>query len=176
MEKIQLTEQQFNEILEESVKSVLSELDWRTYASAGGKAYSKALDSMYNNTYEKLMNDKDFKKRSRQANAFKKQAVLASRDKFGKGNDDNYEFYTTVGPNNKYYSNVERQDDLDTMYGKEDGKSVTRGKSVNKMVGTNPSRFFGGDKDKVSHWKEMNKEINDFNSGKTRYKSGEGWK
>jgi DNA mismatch repair ATPase MutL len=44
-EIIQLSENDLHKIVKESVKNILSELDWRTYASARNKALQKSKDS-----------------------------------------------------------------------------------------------------------------------------------
>lgn len=52
--KIRLTEGQLNKIIKESVKNVLSELDWRTYANASAKRPNTELDR----AAEKAIKDK----------------------------------------------------------------------------------------------------------------------
>lgn len=43
--KVRLTESQLHNVIMESVKQVLTELDWKTYANAAKKAYEKGRDS-----------------------------------------------------------------------------------------------------------------------------------
>ena len=57
MTKIKLTESQLNQIITESVKNVLSELDWRTYQTAADKAH---------NAYDKADNEYEKKRRETQ--------------------------------------------------------------------------------------------------------------
>ena len=47
MATTRLTESQLKKIVVESVKRVLNELDWKTYANAAGKLYQKAKDGFY---------------------------------------------------------------------------------------------------------------------------------
>lgn len=42
---VRLTENELHSIIKESVNNILSELDWRTYASASDKAYKKSEDA-----------------------------------------------------------------------------------------------------------------------------------
>ena len=42
---IRLNESQLHNMISESVKQVLTELDWKTYANAAKKAYEKGRDS-----------------------------------------------------------------------------------------------------------------------------------
>lgn len=43
--RIRLTESQLHSVIKESVKQVLSELDWKTYANAAKKSYEQGRDS-----------------------------------------------------------------------------------------------------------------------------------
>jgi hypothetical protein len=43
--KIRLTESKLKQIVEESVKNVLTELDWKTYANAAKKRYAQAMEN-----------------------------------------------------------------------------------------------------------------------------------
>ena len=64
--KVRLTESQLHNVIKESVKQVLSELDWKTYQNAAKKSHLKALDNddMSNNEY---YNELDRNRRFRQA-------------------------------------------------------------------------------------------------------------
>ena len=71
MAKIRLTESQLNQIITESVKNVLSELDWRTYQSAAEKAH-KAYDNA-NDSYEKK------RRETQRKNMFNKSQEMYSK-------------------------------------------------------------------------------------------------
>lgn len=58
--KIKLTESQLKQIVNESVRNVLSELDWRTYQTAANKA--NHLSDTAENEYEKQRRDNQRKK------------------------------------------------------------------------------------------------------------------
>jgi hypothetical protein len=179
---IRLTESDLHRIIENSVKRVLkesqlNELDWRTYANAGKKTHDEVLDKMKRGTsLDDLHKDSDFMKRARQTRKFRDQAVASSRDKFKELNDDENDFYTTVGPDDTYYANVENDSWGRPMVADKDGKTKMQGLSRPKMVNVNPERYFGyGNNEKVSDWNKFSKEINDFNSGKSKYIQGQGW-
>ena len=174
---IRLTESDLHRIVKESVNKVLTELDWRTYANAGKKAHDEVLDKMKRGTsLDDLRKDSDFMKRARQTRKFRDQAVASSRDKFKELNDDENDFYTTVGPDDTYYANVENDSWGRPMVADKDGKTKMQGLSRPKMVNVNPERYFGyGNNEKVSDWNKFSKEINDFNSGKSKYIQGQGW-
>lgn len=177
MKLIRLTESDLHRIVKESVNKVLTEVDWRTYANAGKKAHDKVLDKMKRGTnFDDLRKDSDFMKRARQTRKFRDQAVASSRDKFKELNDDENDFYTTVGPDDTYYANVENDSWGRPMVADKDGKTKMQGLSRSKMVNVKPERYFGyGNNEKVSDWNKFSKEINDFNSGKSKYIQGQGW-
>lgn len=64
--KIRLSESQLHNVIKESVKQVLSELNWKTYQNAAKKSHLKALDNddMSDNEYH---NELDRSRRFRQA-------------------------------------------------------------------------------------------------------------
>lgn len=64
--RVRLTESQLRSVIKESVKQVLSELDWKTYQNAAKKSHLKALDNddMSDNEYH---NELDKSRRFRQA-------------------------------------------------------------------------------------------------------------
>lgn len=174
---IRLTESDLHKVIKESVNKVLTELDWRTYANAGKKAHGEVLDKMKRGTsLDDLHKDSTLMKRVRQARKFGDQAVASSRDKFKGLNDNENDFYTTVGPDDTYYANVENDSWDMPMVADKDGKSKIQGLSRPKMVNVNPERYFGyGNNKKVSDWNNFAKEISDFNNGKSRYVKGKGW-
>lgn len=175
---IRLTESDLHMIIKESVNKVLNELDWRTYANAGKKAIDDVRGMMKSGlSLGDLLKDPSFSKRARQARNFRDQAVATSRDKFKYMNDDENEFYTTVGPDDTYYANVENNswNGRPMTMGK-DGKTRMEGMTSPKMVNVKPERYFGYNDDKVSDWNDFSDEINDYNSGKSEYEKGKGWR
>ena len=65
--RIRLTESQLHNIIKESVKQMLSELDWKTYQNAAKKSHLKALDNYYNMPYDEYDNEMDRSSRFRHA-------------------------------------------------------------------------------------------------------------
>ena len=64
---IKMNEAQLREMIAESVKNVLSELDWKTYTNAAKKA-KKKFQVARNKGQD--FNDKEYNKRFRQGNGF----------------------------------------------------------------------------------------------------------
>ena len=176
--KIKLTENKLKQIVTESVRNVLTELDWRTYASAGKKAHDEVRNkvSSGNINSDDLQNDSKLMRKVRQARKLTDKAVDSSRDKFSKFNDDNNEFYTTVDSDDTYYANVDNDSwGGRSMFTDKNGKTKMQGLTSTKKTGVSPERYFGYNDEKVSNWNNFSKEINDFNSGKSKYIKGKGW-
>lgn len=173
---IRLTESDLHRIVKESVNRVLTELDWRTYANAAKKAGDETIGRIKSGEkFSDLKNDKDFTKRARQHNAFRNQAVQGSREKFKDYGGEDFDLYTTIGPDDHIYANAEGDNWPNRMVTDKEGKTMMRGFSKPKMVNVKPDRYFGYDKDKISDWNQFSKEINDYNSGKSKYIQGQGW-
>lgn len=178
---IRLTESDLHQMVKESVNKILSELDWRTYASANEKATNQFLDKVRDGVpFEDLKNDK----RARQANSFRKASVDALNKKFGGDNTEDFELYPTIGGKGLkkgepykpvYHANAENGDWPSGMESTVDGKATMRGLSRPKRVNVTPERYFGGDKDKIAKWNEFSGELNDYNNGKSKYVKGKGW-
>ena len=173
---IRLTESDLHRIVKESVNKVLTELDWRTYANAAKKSGDEAIGRIKSGEkFSDLKNDKDFTKRARQHNAFRNQAVQGSREKFKDYGGEDFDLYTTIGPDDHIYANAEGDNWPNRMVTDKEGKTMMCGFSKPKMVNVKPDRYFGYDKDKISDWNQFSKEINDYNSGKSQYIKGKGW-
>lgn len=170
---VRLTESELHNLISESVKQVLSELDWRSYASGGKKAKDDFLNMIKNGSKQ---DDPNLLKRVRQARNLLHNAVETSRDKFKDMNDEDNTFYTTVDGNGVFYPNVENSSwDGRPMQMDIDYKTKMRGLSKSKAVNVTPNRYLGYDDEKVSDWNRFSKEVNDFNNGKSTYIKGKGW-
>ena len=56
MEKIKLTESELHQLVAETVKNVLTELDWRTYKNAASKSFAKSRDKELSNQEQAFHN------------------------------------------------------------------------------------------------------------------------
>ena len=101
---VRLTESELKSITTESVKNIISELDWKTKVYAANKAHKQARDKIYitgeygpqDGRYYKrgrFVNGKEeTERRLKQANSLSKYANECIKQEFGKGayyNDSN---------------------------------------------------------------------------------------
>ena len=122
---IRLTESDLHRIVKESVNKILTELDWRTYANAAKKAGTETIGRIKSGEkFNDLKNDKDFAKRARQHNAFRNQAVQGSREKFKDYGGEDFDLYTTIGPDDHIYANAEGDDWPNRMVTDKEGKTM----------------------------------------------------
>lgn len=175
---IRLTESDLHQMVKESVNKILSELDWRTYASANEKATNQFLDKARGSA---SLNDLNNDRRARQANGFRKASVDALNKKFGGDNTDDFELYSTIGGSGLkkgepykpvYHANAENGGWPSSMKSTVDGKATMRGLSKPSQVNVTPERYFGGDKGKISKWNDFSSEVNNYNNGKSKYQDG----
>lgn len=102
--KIKLTESQLKQIVNESVRNVLSELDWRTYQTAANKAdhLSDKADEMYSKQY----NLKDFDDNENLPKSEKRQPSQGELKQASKRTKEMTNFYK----GNQEYKNGSWQD------------------------------------------------------------------
>lgn len=103
---VKLTESDLHNIIKESVKSILSELDWRTYHRAALKDYDKNRAKKFAAMRDKLFNDQYEYSDNANGNHIRMQGdyndprleVLSGKDK------EQTHYIKHVGDNNYYYS------------------------------------------------------------------------
>lgn len=181
--KVRLTESQLHNIIKESVKQVLSELDWKTYANAEKKALEKFNDahSPYNykdiDRYAKLY--KKFRK-ARQ-NAFNKEYAYDEGNHGGsykmKVDDEPMDTYPYMA-----YKDVHTQARTNDSGYEGPGHRLDYGFSNdNDYAQPIFNLNYRGDEyyDKMGkageYAKKGNKEIEDYRQGKYEYQKGKGW-
>jgi hypothetical protein len=179
--RLRLTETDLHRIIKESVKQCLTELDWKTYANATKKAKEWREENPYKYDrnrgfdFERATKDAFLKKYGledqydEEGRHSKKGTInldiidgepriCGSRDHdFG---DEN----THSLPHNVYH--------LSKEYGKDGGYGRTR--MWDYAHETTPEDFFEDD-ELAQKFRDAEKEIDDFKSGKTKYKKGKGW-
>lgn len=179
-----LTESELTQMIKESASKILSELDWRTYASAAKKndiwrkenpnhranqwnrsydfrnaardAFDKAhgLDHQFDEPNSKYGGDKG----SINLNAMDDFSVTGTRDHdFGDGDAHGLR-------HNVYH--------MGKKYGKDGGYGRTR--MWDYAHETTPERFYGT-KEMGQKFRDAEKDAEDFNSGKSHYVKGRGW-
>ena len=194
MEKriIRMTESDLHQLVKESVNKILTELDWKTYASAAEKQHDK--------NYKKIRGKYDTDRENR----FKKAAA----DTFNRDYGVNTDPTDNLSPNQNSYHMLDKgwtrfnhypqatfttrtvgdvndkggYDDEYNTYMKEKGLGVTHdidaghggmGKYHTSAYNPNFSNSINGDL-KTAH-ERGNKEIDDYVNGKYNYQKGKGW-
>ena len=165
--KIKLTENDLKQIVAESVQKVLSELDWKTYASA----------------YEK---DKDPRRREKFLNA--------AQERFGQNygyNEPSFEdtqlYRDTTGLGKDHMNNLvlhnshwtpvggtlkSRQTNFTTYKDDDDSVKVSRGRyDGTKQV----ERPFANNKQHARAMQKASDEFNGYVNGQAKYVKGQGW-
>lgn len=84
--RIRLAESQLHNVIKESVKQVLSELDWKTYASAAGKMYRQAREGFGKYPNNEIPFDSEHGRMYNRAEKFQKAANDALRKQHGEPN------------------------------------------------------------------------------------------
>lgn len=179
-----LTESELRSFIGESVKKILSELDWRTYASAAQKndEWRKENPNHRANKWNRSM---DFRN--------------AARDAFDKKHGLEHQFDE---PNSRYGGdkgsiNLNSMDDFSVSgsrdhdfgdgdphglrhnvyhmgkkYGKDGGYGRTR--MWDTAHETTPEEFYGNE-EMGKKFRDAEQDANDFTSGKSHYVKGKGW-
>lgn len=147
---IRLTESELHGMIGSIVENVLNELDWRTYASAANKAYRKGNDNIRARRFDGKA-DMEFGKNS-----------------LGKKTDDgsNYQFVDSRFDGGNAFVVGSNSNDQTFFSDNEKTKNV------------GPDKF-NGDNGLTKRYNRLSKMANDFNNGKTTYRSkhdgGQGW-
>ena len=178
--KIRLTESQLHNMISESVKQVLSELDWKTYASAADKARDKRLnnkddyDAYRNTEREDAFNDAASK-------ALSKKYNLRDVETYGDKDNPKKRIVKRFGST----SFTSDRDGVDFNDGElhtfgdmsKHGYAFPRPKDWIDYVMDSPYWRNRSDKERKDAYQnnEMNYDIDAFNHGKYKYVKGKGW-
>lgn len=185
---IRLTESELKQVISESVKQIISELDWKTFQNAGVKSYELAMD-IANKTENANLAPHQYSEEDKLAyNKHKKRSrdfISAAKKAFDR--DHGYTSDTTVVASSP--------DIIPTLNGvgafKNGGKWKGRWDDfAGEYVGTNEpniaSRFYGKssenfynggieDKDTLNAYDKAKKEMKDYHSGNYQYTKGKGY-
>ena len=177
--KVRLTESQLHNVIKESVKKILSELDWKTYANAE----KKTRTTQGNTDYWKEKGEKWFDAISKAADGKlrAKRFGNAAKDAFDrdfgyqrgeKWMDDDYQ---RVGMGGDFDATEEfgphaagwRQDGVASI------KRFPHGVYTTERT---PEEFFNGNADAVDAYNKAKEEMRNYKKGNYNYNKGEGWK
>lgn len=168
---VKLNESQLRKIVAESVKNILSEIDWKTYVNARDKARERGEHERamrFGNAADDAFNDE-----------------YAHEDKYGEGSVRGDTFMNTVRADSKSNgfkspSHSIRHISNDNPYNYDDTKAFGLMDKYDKEGRykrvKNPSlkRFFN-DKDQEQAFKRASKEMDDYTSGNYDYDGEKGW-
>ena len=181
-----LTESELRGFIGESVKKILSELDWRTYASAAQKndEWRKENPNHRANKWNRSM---DFRSAAR--DAFDKKHGLEHQfdepnSRYGgdKGsiNLDSMDDFHVYGSRDHDFGDGDPHGLRHNVYhmGKEYGKGFDSGYGRTRMWDhaheTTPEEFYGNE-EMGKKFRDAEQDANDFTSGKSHYVKGKGW-
>lgn len=160
---IRLTESDLHQMVKESVNKILSELDWRTYANASKKARERGNDELANDFNRHITSNSSRNEFSTPSgpNSYDDTSVSISMDKDGKA--------TPVGSR---MMNRDGQRLQISGFGDENGKYDTFHSMHGDKYRKNPSYL--GPK-AANRYKELEKQADDYNNGRSKYIKGKGW-
>ncbi len=174
---IQLTEQDLRNMIKESAMKILSELDWKTWASASKKNNKWRMENPHhranqwnrNMGFDKKARDEFDKKHGIEYNDPKKGNInFHSFDGNAEINGSRDHDFKDKNPmqlnHNLYY--------MSKKYGKDGGYG--RARMWDYAHETTPEEFYG-DNEMGQKFRNAEKDVDDFNSGKTHYEKGKGW-
>lgn len=177
---LRLTENDLKKLVMESAKKILSELDWKTYASAARKndefrANNPHTAHQWNRSYDFRDAARDaFDKKYGLEGQYDKRyggengAInLNTMDDFSVSGSRDHDF----GDENPHRLNHNVYH-LSKKYGK-DG-SYGRARMWDYAHDTTPEEFYG-DEEMGKKFRDAEKDAEDFNSGKSHYVKGKGW-
>lgn len=147
---VRLTESELKNIITESVKNIISELDWKTYANAAKKAQHRALG------YD------DEKERDR-AYRFSK----AAEDAFSRDHDlDDYPYFARMRSRDKY-TDLPCDDTMNVV-----AKTRLERDPFGAYCGVSDHRL---PDDFRKRYKDAQDEVEDYKKGNYDYTKGKGW-
>ena len=168
---IRLTESEFKQIIDESVKQIISELDWKTYQNAANK---------------RLKQSKDDPKRSKELWDKAWELGKYANKKFHDDYIGDYQ-YDTVGDKLKGKKSAKFDAHLSPTSGKQaygnirgwnkggnEIFSTKKGKYYNHQGYVSPRQHFR-DADIADAYSRANDELWDYENGNYQYTKGKGW-
>ena len=179
---VRLSESRLNRLINETVKQCLTELDWRTYASAAKKAeeWRKENPNHRANQWNRVMD-------------FDRAAMNAFNDQHGYEPYDEEQYGGEVGRINPHFYNGEASisasrdhnfgDEntgslphtvyhMSKQYGKDGGYGRTR--MWDYAHETTPEEFFDND-ELANKYREMERDIEDYQNDNFEYTPKQGW-
>ena len=172
MSTIRLNEAKFNQLVSESVKKVLSELDWKTYANASKEARKRARNG--ENPQKNLKRSIEFNDMAN--SVFDAEYVGNLKyDTFGdkirgkRSPKFSARFDATAGSRMPYGALKGYNKGGDEMF------STQRGSYHSSIGGTKPSQFFKN-REVADQYEKANNELWDYAEGNYDYENGVGWK
>ena len=181
--KIRLTEQDLHRIVKESVNKVLTELDWKTYASAGkkaGKGGSIDMQRELNPSGKPNQWLKGAVGAKHRADKFYQQARKQFNTDYGYQNGERYNNDGSVGLGGSFTSSEEFGPHAvgyrDKGYG--EPYEYEYGRRYNGYAGTDmsPEEFYQGNEDAARAYRNADDEIRNWKKGNYVYQNGDGWK
>jgi hypothetical protein len=177
---IRLTESDLKQMVAESSKKILSELDWKTYASAA----RKNDEFRANNPHTAHQWNRSYDFRDAAHDAFNKKYGLEGQYDKRYGGDkgainlDSMDDFSISGSRDHDFGDGDPHGlrhnvyHMSKKYGKDGGYGRTR--MWDYAHETTPEEFYG-DKDMGKKFRDAEKDVEDFNSEKSHYVNGKGW-
>lgn len=167
---ISIKESQFKSIVKETVHNILCELDWKTYANAAKKRLAQYSNDL--NDINKL--DKYYNLARKANKAFDDEFVGDNKydtlgDKIKKKSSPKFSSKINLSSKNMPYGAV-----TGSNKSKDKIFSTNKGKYHSSKGLTKPGNFFR-DKQVARDFEKANDELWDYQEGKYKYKSGEGY-
>lgn len=175
MGNIRLTESQFHQFLQESIKQVISELDWKTYKNASQKRYQQGDSQAGHDLFKAAQN------------SFNDDYGYERRVKYD-NNSTNFASDETMSPNTEWTPDDYDNTDGRTKVYMDDNGEVTYDSSANGSLNgylndspVNKNRLkqqknFMNDPERQNHVIKGQMELDNYNDGNYEYQNGEGWK
>ena len=180
---IRLTESDLHNIVKESVNKILTELDWKTYASAGkkaGKGGSIDMQRELNPNGKPNQWLKDAVAARHRADKFYQQAKNQFNKDYGYKNGKRYDAdYSEAGFGGDFTSSEEFSPHAigyrDKGYG--NPYKYEYGRRYDGYAGKDmtPEEFYQGNEDAARAYRNADDEIRNWKKGNYDYQNGKGW-
>lgn len=168
---VKINENELHKLIGESVKKMISELDWKTYANASKKSMEKSVPSDFEGGSLADRAKKAMKNRER-AKRFGDAARQSFNDQFGYEGDG-----VQVDMGGDFMSTEEFGPHIRGLKDKGYGRPMRydHGWNDHELKHQTPEEFFGGDDNAVSAYNKGKEEIGNYKKGKYGYAKGKGW-
>lgn len=179
--RVRLTESDLHRIIKESVKKVLSEADWKTFANAEKEARKRGDMSYWREQGEtdpKALLNKAVDSRAR-AGRFGQYAKEKFNKEHGYKNGDMWDDdFASVKMGGDFDATEEFAPHAIGLRSKGYGnpKKYEFGRDNDTFQKVSPEEFFQGNDDAAQAFKKANDEVKNWKSGKSKYVKGKGWK